>query len=421
MLRKSIFTPSLALVVSALALAGCSNNPSADGEQTLTMFAASDFKASTDTLIADFEAANPGVKIQVTYASGNDFETTEGTAISSGNPPDIIDALAGITGPIATQQLITDGVVLDLSNESWAKDVPESINSENQPDLDDKGVYFYPVLVQPMGAFYNEGTLQEAGLEVPSTWSEVLQFCEEAQKAGKIPYSLGLSDQWVGQLVPYSLADTLLYGDDPSWGKEFALSEGRVSYTDSPWVEVFEKYKEMGDAGCFTENPNAVALDATLGPVANGDAVGIVQVGGLFENLSSLNPDATYVLDALPATDNPEETYMPASPSHQFAVSAESPRKDLALKFLDFLAQPENINKFVITAGGAVPAIPNDTFEAPKLLENFNEYVTEGKTRAFPFSPNVEVQNELMVGTQNMFLGEMTPVEVVEGMQAAIR
>ncbi|MET0315514.1 MAG: extracellular solute-binding protein, partial [Rhodococcus fascians] len=400
---------------------GCSNNPTSAEDQVLTMISNSDFKTAVDALIADFEAANDGVKVQVTYAGGNDFETVLGTAIASGNAPDIIDALPGASGPASSQELIQNGTLLDLSDQPWAADVPASVNDQNQPDFDDDGVYLYPVLVQPMGAFYNSGTLEATGLEVPTTWTELLAFCSDAQEAGKIPFSLGIADQWIGQLAAFALADTLVYGDDPSWGRNDALAKGDVSYPDSAWLDVFQKYKEMADNGCFTPDPNAINLDGTLPPVATGEAVGIVQVGGLFGNLQSLDDSQEYVLDALPATDDPADTFIPASPAHEFGVYAKSEKTDLAVDFVNFLAEPENINKFVTTLGGAVPAVPNDDFEPPALLEKFNTYVSEDRVRAFPFFPNVEVQDTLMVEVQNMFLGNATPEQVVERMQAAVK
>jgi raffinose/stachyose/melibiose transport system substrate-binding protein len=421
-MRRSIRLAAATAGIAALLLSACSNNPTSEADTVLTMFASSDFKSAVDPLVADFEAANPGVKVNVTYAGGNDFETTEGTAIASGNGPDIIDALPGTSGAIATQQLIKDGTVLNLSDQPWAKDVPSSVNGQNQPDLtDDKNVYFYPVLVQPMGAFYNDATLKEAGLTAPTTWSGVLKFCADARKAGKVPYSLGISDQWITQLVPYTLVNSLLYGADPAWGRNGDLTSGKVKFTDSAWVKTFEQYDEMRKNDCFTDNPNAVNLDASLAPVGSGKAAGIVQVGGLFSNLQALNKDASYTLLPLPATDNEADTFMPAAPAHEFAVYSKSKNPELALKFINFLAEPANANKFVETVGGAVVAVPNDSFKPPALLENFYMYVKNDKIRSFPYLPNSEVANALMVGTQNMFLGKTTPKEVVQSMQDAVK
>jgi len=420
-MRRSIRLAAAAAGAAALFLTACSNNPTSADDQVLTMFASSDFKTAVDPLVADFEAANPGVKVNVTFAGGNDFETTEGTAIASGNGPDIIDALPGTTGAISTQQLIKDGTVLDLSDQTWAKDVPSSVNSQNQPDMpDNKGVFFYPVLVQPMGAFYNVGTLKEAGLTAPTTWAGVMEYCAAARKAGKVPYSLGIADQWITQLVPYTLVNTLLYGKDPTWGRNGDLTSGKVKFTESPWVETFQKYDEMRKVGCFTEDPNAVSLDNSLAPVATGKAGGIVQVGGLFSNLQSLDKEAEYTLLPLPATDDEADTFMPAAPAHEFGVNAKSENKDLALKFINFLAEPANVNKFVGNVGGAVVAVPNDSFQPPALLDNFYTYVKDDKIRSFPYLPNSEVANALMVGTQNMFLKKATPEEVVAGMQKAV-
>jgi raffinose/stachyose/melibiose transport system substrate-binding protein len=418
MQRSIKITAAATAAAAAMIITGCSNNPTQAEGTTLTMFAASDYKAAVDPLISDFEKANPGVKINVTYAGGNDFETTEGTALASGHGPDIIDALPGATGAIASQTLIKEGKILDLSDQPWAKDVPASVNAQNIPDLPDKQkVHLYPVLIQPMGAFYNKKALSDTGLNAPTTWSELIKFCGDAKAAGKGAYSLGISDQWITQLIPYSLANTLVYGKDPDWGRNGTMKSGQVKLTESKWVETFQKYDEMNKAGCFTADPNAVNLDNSLAPVATGKALGIVQVGALFGNLQSLNKNVEYQLKPLPATDNPADTYMPAAPAHEFGVNAASKNKDLAVKFINFLAEPANVNKFVTTIGGAVPAVPNNDFKPPAVLTDFNEYVKNDKIRPFPYL-EAESANALMVGTQNMFLGKQTPESVVADMQA---
>ena len=73
------------------------------------------------------------------------------------------------------------------------------------------------------------------------------------------------------------------------------------------------------------------------------------------------------------------------------------------------------------TIGGAVVAVPNDSFKPAEMLNPFYEYVTNDKIRSFPYIPNTEVANALMVGTQNMFLGKASPEDVVADMQKAVK
>ena len=405
--------------VSIAALAGCSNNASGgDAENTLTMFASTDSQDAYQPVIDAFEAANAGVTVNVTWGTGNEFETTETTQLASGNGPDLLDVLPGTGGNlISVGSLAGQGYLEDLSGESWAAEIPDSLRP--QTDVDGS-TYSYPVTLQPLGAFYNVQAVEAAGLTVPTTWSELLTYCAGASAAGKVAFSLGLQDQWVTQLVPYALAATLVYRDDPEWNQQ--LVAGEVTFPDSNWTQVEQQYLELNDAGCFSADPNGISFDNTLPPVAAGDALGIVQVGGIFGNLQGQNEDAAYELHALPATDDAAETYIAASPGHGVAVNAASENKELAIAFVAFMAQPEQINQIATTLGGAVPAVPNDTFEASELLTDFNSLVSEGRVASFPDTgwPNAEIQNAHLVGIQNMFLGSATPQQVLEDMQSAV-
>lgn len=419
-MQRRMSLPVAALAAATLvALAGCSNNAGGgDADKTLSMFASTDSKPAYEPLIAAFEEANPGVKVNVTWGTGNEFETTQTTQLASGSGPDLLDVLPGSGGNlISVGSLAGKGYLADLSNESWTADIPESLRS--QTDIDGK-TFSYPVTLQPLGAFYNTQGLEEAGLTVPTTWTELLDYCAGAQDAGKVPFSLGLQDQWVTQLIPYSLAATLVYSEDPDWNKQ--LVAGDATFPDSNWADVLNKYLELNDAGCFSADPNGISFDNTLPPVADGEALGIVQVGGIFGNLQGQNEDIAYELQALPANDDAESTYIAASPGHGVGVNAASKNLDLAIKFVNFMAEPEQINAVATALGAAVPAIPNDSFEPSELLTNFNGYVASGHVAAFPDTgwPNPEIQNAHLVGIQNMFLGTETPEQVLEDMQAAV-
>lgn len=417
-MQRRTITAVATVAVLSLSLVGCSNSaPSGDGK-TITFTASTDYREAYEGAIAAFEAANPGVTVNATYAASSDIESTLPTQLGSGAGPDLVSVQPGIGGNlIGVGNLAKAGYLEDLSDQAWASGLSDS--TKTSTDYDGK-TYMYPGVLQPLGAFYNTQAITAAGLAEPTTWSEVLSFCAAAKDAGKVAYSLGLQDQWVTQLIPYALAATEVYGVDQDWNAQ--LIAGDATFPDSAWKTVFDQYLEMNEAGCFTPDAIGIAFDNTLPPVAAGDALAIVQVGGIFGNLQEQNADVTYDLQALPATDNVDETQIAASPGVGVGVNAKSANKDLAIKFVDFLAQPEQINAFATTLGGVVPAIPNDTFEVPELLTSFNDLVVDGRAQPFPDTgwPNARIQNAHLVGIQNMFLGSATPTQVLESMQAEV-
>ncbi|NMO56836.1 extracellular solute-binding protein [Actinoplanes sp. TBRC 11911] len=410
-----------ALTGFALLLTGCSNSSGSDNSSsnTITFYASTDYKDAYDALINDFRTANPGVTVNATYAKTDDIQSTQPTQLQSGGGADVLSVQPGQGGnTISEATLAKAGYLVDLSDRAWASKIPASLKSVT--DYDNK-TYMFPGVLQPLGAFYNTQAVQGAGLKIPTTWAQVLSFCRDAQAKGKVAFSLGLSDTWVTQLVPYALAPTLVYAQNPNWNAD--LTAGKATFPDSAWKTVEQQYLDMKNANCFTNDPNGVSFDNTLPPVAKGQALAIVQVGGVFGNLQQQNTAVTYDLQPLPATDDPNATAIAASPGVGLGVNAKSKNKELALRFVDFVAQDTNINKFATTLGGVVPAIPNSAFTVSPVLKTFNELVTASKVSAFPDTgwPNARIQNAHLVGIQNMFLGKKTPAQVLQDMQAQVK
>jgi ABC-type glycerol-3-phosphate transport system substrate-binding protein len=108
--------------------------------------------------------------------------------------------------------------------------------------------------------------------------------------------------------------------------------------------------------------------------------------------------------------------------SGTFAVNAKTKNKDLALKFIDFMAQPDTMNAWA-TAGGSLPAFPNDKFTAGPELAPFIEFQKAGKTVPFmdQLWPNPTVQNVHLTGVQDMFSGKLKPADVLAQMDAAYK
>jgi raffinose/stachyose/melibiose transport system substrate-binding protein len=92
----------------------------------------------------------------------------------------------------------------------------------------------------------------------------------------------------------------------------------------------------------------------------------------------------------------------------------------LALEFVQFMARPENMNKWA-TSGGSLPAFPNDQFTAGPELAEFVEFQKAGRTVPFmdQLWPNPTVQNVHLAGVQEMFSGKTKPAELLERMDAA--
>ncbi|GEK79220.1 ABC transporter substrate-binding protein [Agrococcus baldri] len=415
--------------VGLMALAGCSTTPTpqsgdgSDGQDDQgglsgeLSFLSPWTQAQTAPMIEAYAEENPDATINVTYIAGNEnAQQLLATQLAAGNAPDVFYLNPGAGSPTSVGVLGEAGYLADLTEQEWAADLEEPYRSFLSHD---GAVYAYPSTIFGIGAMYNQTMLDEAGLEAPQTWSDLLAFCGDATEAGHPAFVLGAGAVWINAVIPYALASTLVDSQDP----DFEAGVGtETDFTDSEWVTVLEQYGEMVEAGCFQENPTGTDGPSTWGIAGAGEVFGVVAPGALLSEVQAAAAEgAEFMMHALPATDDASETTMPVSLSSTLGVNAASESPELALDFVNWLSASEQLAMIASLQAGAVPTIASDDFEAPAAIAVVEELSSAGRTTPVPDLswPNPEVQAALQSGAQGMLLGSSTPQQVTEAMQAA--
>ncbi|MET0885612.1 MAG: extracellular solute-binding protein, partial [Mycetocola sp.] len=208
---------------------------------------------------------------------------------------------------------------------------------------------------------------------------------------------------------------SLIYGPDPGFDQD--LRDGTATYPGSKWVDQFEAYQQMFEAGCFGEGSLGRTRQQGAEAVAAGQAVGQVDVGAQKGLMQEAAADASFTVTAIPVT-NDGKNYVTALPGYNLSANAATDNPTAAKAFLAYLAEPEQ-NALWATATSSVPIIPSDAYEAPADLTGFADLVASGDyAKLANLGPN-EVQVVLNEAVQSMLLGNDTPQSVAEKMQAA--
>ncbi|WP_328875393.1 extracellular solute-binding protein [Streptomyces sp. NBC_00287] len=240
--------------------------------------------------------------------------------------------------------------------------------------------YAVPMSFSAIGAIYSERTLDEIGGAVPTTWSELLDLCATAREHGKVLFALGNATPWVTQLFDYALVATTVYADQPDFDE--LMDRDKRTLAASGWRTAMEKYLAMNDRGCFSSQPLDTTYEDALDQVAEGGAVGVVQVASTLSALRAAAPDLDLRMTALPATDDPEETRMPGAVSAAYGLNADSAHRTAALRFIDFLGSEEGQNLYN-RSGATLPAIPNTSFAVDPAVAEVAERQKAGTTVPF--------------------------------------
>lgn len=415
MRHKNVLTAIGVIAAVGISLTGCSSNPpaaSSSGAVTVARLSGSDEKWKA---IADkFHELNPDLTIEYTVIPTDSYNQQMGTRLSAGTATDVLNVFPGSGNATAVRTLAKNGYLADLSGESWASGQPGSTTAPTS--YEGKRYMFTDVATaNTLGGVYNAKALQDAGLKIPTTYAEVLGLCADAQKAGKVAYALGAQTQWVTQLVTYALAATDVYAKDPDFNQKQLNKE--ATFQDSSWADAMTKYKEMYDKGCFNKDALGTSVDSQTAMVADGRALGAIQISTMGNSMTKANPDLKIQLAPLPATDTAADTRLAFGLGVGWGVNAKAKNANGAKKFLEFLAGKEgsamNADKFGVAPGGVIEANDVNRLEVP--------FVEEGKTVPFPDVdwPSPQVQNLHLTGVQEMLGGSKAPKDVLTSMQEA--
>ncbi len=185
--------------------------------------------------VEEFNAANPGINLNVEVVSWNDIYTVVNTRIGNGQAPDIlnIDVFA---------DYVDDELLLPaqdyVSEETYGKMYESFLEQSNI----DGTIWAIPDLASARAMYYNVDILEAAGVEVPTTWEELTAACE-AIKA----------------------YDDSIY----PWGIDMTTDEGQAAFAYYTWNNGGGFVDENGDWALNSEQ-NVEAIEYAIGLVNSG-------------------------------------------------------------------------------------------------------------------------------------------------------
>ena len=216
-MKKTLF--SLAMVI-ALLLTACGSQPAtaptfapttapadsggktagAPAEITFSMWGAPEELTVWKQIVADFEAVNPNIKVNVEVSDWDAYWEKLKTQLAAGTPPDVF----AMDAPLYLDYQ-SRGVLLNLQpyidkNPAMLKDVyPQTLEAYKTPD----GYYGLPRDFQTIVLFYNKDMFDKAGVAYPTadwTWNDLRaaakQLTKDTNGDGKTDQYGFIFDQW---------------------------------------------------------------------------------------------------------------------------------------------------------------------------------------------------------------------------------
>jgi len=412
-------------IAGVLVLAGCSGGGGGtdDGGSTEEPAAGAGFSMmvaqanDADDFYAQTAAAyteETGVEIEVIPYPSDAYNTQVTTQLQAGNAADVMILSPGTGQPISVVTL-AEAEFLEPLDETSAGILPPGSESLFQLDGD---TYAQPTALTPVGMVFNVTAAEEAGIEYPETYEDLLEACTTARDAGKSFTVLAGGAVFNTGLFAQLISATRVYAETPDWNEQRAA--GDVTFADSGWKEVLEDIVEMNDGGCFQDGAAGGTFDNITAGLGSGSSLTAATPGSAAASISGAT-GADVNVQAFPPADG-QDAYTVTGANYAWAINASSEDdvKASAQAFLDWVAQPDQSAAFA-ELSGAVPITGIDPATLLPAYEPIGELLSSGAYAGLPNAswPNPAVYDALGVGVQGLLTGQKTVDQVLDEMDAA--
>ena len=365
MKKKKVISAVLAVsMLAAVILPGCGSDENSGKTEIEILQYKPEAATYFDQVEEQFNATHDD--IHLTISSPNDASTIMRTRFIREDYPDII----GIGGDINYSYYVDADILADVSDYEGLSDVKQSYIDilENLEITPKDGTYGVPYVANAAGILYNKDMFEEHGWEIPESWSELIDLCEEIQAEGILPFYFGFRDTWTC-LAPWNSLAVDLAPEDTCQ----QVNAGETTFSEE-YVEVAEKCLELVSYG--PEDPFAYGYNDACTAFANGESA-MYPIGSYaVPQILSVNPEMNIDSFVTPGNDDPSKNTLNSGVDLMFAVTAECENKEAAYEVLDFLMADENIQAY-IDDQNAVPCKDGD-FDLAPMLDGMTPFIESG-------------------------------------------
>lgn len=371
MIKKGLYIFMALMVTVALTACGGKEANSGGGKTTIEFMHSSveqERLAVINELVAKFEAENPDIKIKQVPVEEDSFNTKTITLASAGKLPAVLEVGQDFAKVMDKDQLIDKEAVQHVLDAAGADNFYEGalklVNTEDGNSF--TGV---PISGWVQGIWYNKEMLASQGFEEPNNWDEVLAIAKAFTDAGNKKFGIAIP--------------TVEGGFAEQAFSQFALSNnanildgnGQLNINSSEMKEALTFYQELAKYTMPGSNDVTEVKDAFM----NGSTPMAVYSTYILPSVYQ-EGKAADIGFAIP-TQKTKAVFGTVS-ALTISSGLEDDQKKAAEKFVEFMAQPENMTSWVLMSpGGAQPVnklvIENETYQANEVVKAFGELSAE--------------------------------------------
>jgi multiple sugar transport system substrate-binding protein len=302
-----------------------------------------------ETLIDNFQAANPDITVKMTHFPYADYRTKVAAAIPAGEGPDVVQLFYGWLNDYVEAELIQP-----LPSDAFpTAEIDETFFPMVQAMKDGDNYWALPTAVRSLALFYNKRLMADAGLDTPpANLDELVEMAgamtqrDGAGNITQVGITTGMTAQdhhWFREVLVRQ------FGGDP-----YADDYQTVNYNDEAGLKALEFYTGLEKthgvtASGFMDEPQAAFKAGRAGFHIDGS----FRIGSL-----AAIRGLEWGVAELPAGPDGTQSNYSSYWVNAVTTKAEGEKYDAALKFMAYVTSDEAMQIWLDVVG-ELPAKPS--------------------------------------------------------------
>ncbi|MBD5469664.1 MAG: extracellular solute-binding protein [Lachnospiraceae bacterium] len=294
-------------------------------------------------IIDEYMAANQNVTIEV-EALDEEAYKTKFKAYAMDGMPDVVSIWGQ---PSFLDEVLDAGVLAELNEADYAD--YDFIAGSLEGFKKDGKLYGLPRNTDIMLIYYNQKMFEDNGWAVPDTYDELMTLCSDIRAAGITPIAMDGGDGWP---MACFLTDILVKVAGTDYAEIVRNAVATGDFTAPELQEATQILVDSAAAGMFQVGYDSQDYGTTMNLFTNGQAA--MYCMGSWDCSMALNEDiAPEIRDNIRAFTMPVveggkgcANDIAAWNGGGYAVSAGSAVREEAIKFLNYMYQPDKLSKY---------------------------------------------------------------------------
>ncbi|GLK16624.1 ABC transporter substrate-binding protein [Herbiconiux flava] len=404
------------LTMAGLLLAGCSassDSGSADSAGPVTLTYWDFLDPSQDNPrsnalkenIANFEAANPDITVDLSVVSLGDMLNRLPQAAAAGQAPDVFKMFTPTVPQMAAAGAYEPLPEAATEISDWLRPTDALMGRDGKQVA-------VPYEYRTCALYYNQKILDQIGAPVPTTYDEVIDVAGKAAAAGFTGFGTGFSDTDNSAIISTFFDCFMSQVEQEIWN-----GDGDPDFATKKGEEFGQFLADLRDAGGLGSSVVSDSYSTVTDGLTNGTVAMAVLGSERVVTLTKANPDVKW--SALPTASTGDSTG--ATIGWTLGMGAGTKHADAAWKFIDYMTGAEA--GAVMATGGEVPT-RSSTYEQPYFstpeAETVNavaDYV-EKNSKPHAYSDDwISIATGLSSAGQELYLNGLSGSEFIQSAQ----